>query len=134
MNMEFERKITIPAEVKEQFPVTAKICDTVEKKRAELKAIFEGRSDRLVLIIGPCSADNEVAVMDYMNRLVSVQEKVKDKIMIVPRIYTNKPRTTGDGYKGLLHNPDPTGKSDEEFIRVIKEIEKKVLMLRERFL
>lgn len=112
MNMEFERKLTIPAEVKEQFPVTAKVSDTVDKKRAELKAIFEGRSDRLILIIGPCSADNEDAVMDYMNRLIPVQEKVKDRIMIVPRIYTGKPRTTGDGYKGLLHQPDPTGKPD----------------------
>lgn len=112
MNMEFERKLTIPAEVKEQFPVTAKVSETVEKKRAELKAIFEGRSDKLVLIIGPCSADNEEAVMDYMHRLVPVQEQVKDKIMIVPRIYTNKPRTTGEGYKGLLHQPDPTGKPD----------------------
>lgn len=112
MNMEFERKLTIPAEVKEQFPVTAKVAETVEKKRAEVKAVFEGRSDRMILIIGPCSADNEDAVLDYMNRLVPVQEKVKDKILLVPRIYTNKPRTTGDGYKGLLHQPDPTGKPD----------------------
>ncbi|MCQ2412644.1 MAG: 3-deoxy-7-phosphoheptulonate synthase [Sphaerochaetaceae bacterium] len=112
MNCEFERKLTIPAEVKEQYPVTSKISDTVEKKRAELKAIFEGRSDKLVLIIGPCSADNEDSVLDYMNRLVPVQEKVKDKIMLVPRIYTGKPRTTGEGYKGLLHQPDPSGKPD----------------------
>jgi len=112
MNMEFERKLTIPAEVKEQFPVTAKVAEIVEKKRAELKAIFEGRDNRKVLFIGPCSADNETAVLDYMNRLIPVQEKVKDKIMLVPRIYTNKPRTTGEGYKGLLHNPDPTGKPD----------------------
>ena len=112
MNMEFERKLTIPAEVKEQFPVTAKVAEIVEKKRAELKAIFEGRDNRKVLFIGPCSADNETAVLDYMNRLIPVQDKVKDKIMLVPRIYTNKPRTTGEGYKGLLHNPDPTGKPD----------------------
>ena len=95
MNMEFEKKLTIPAEVKEQFPITAKISETVELKRAQLKAIFEGRSDKFLLIIGPCSADNEDAVIDYMTRLVPVQEKVKDKIMIVPRIYTGKPRTTG---------------------------------------
>lgn len=112
MNMEFERKLTIPAEVKEQFPVTAKVSETVEKKRAEIKSIFEGRSNRMILIIGPCSSDNEDAVIDYMTRLIPVQEKVKDKILLVPRIYTNKPRTTGDGYKGLLHQPDPNGKPD----------------------
>lgn len=110
--MEFERKLTIPAEVKEQFPVTAKVSETVEKKRAEIKSIFEGRSNRMILIIGPCSSDNEDAVIDYMTRLIPVQEKVKDKILLVPRIYTNKPRTTGDGYKGLLHQPDPNGKPD----------------------
>lgn len=112
MNMEFERKLTIPAEVKEQFPVTAKVAETVEKKRAEIKSIFEGRSNRMILIIGPCSSDNEEAVIDYMTRLIPVQEKIKDKILLVPRIYTNKPRTTGDGYKGLLHQPDPNGKPD----------------------
>lgn len=112
MNMEFERKLTIPAEVKEQYPITAKVQETVETKRAELKAIFEGRSEKKVLIIGPCSADNEDAVMEYMFRLAPVQDKVKDKLLIVPRIYTNKPRTTGDGYKGLLHQPDPTDKPD----------------------
>ena len=112
MNMEFEKKLTIPAEVKEQFPITAKISETVELKRAQLKAIFEGRSDKFLLIIGPCSADNEDAVIDYISRLVPVQEKVKDKIFIVPRIYTGKPRTTGQGYKGILHQPDPTGKAD----------------------
>ena len=112
MNMEFERKLAIPAEVKEEFPVTGKVSKIVEKKRAELKAIFEGRMDKLLLIIGPCSADNEDAVLDYMNRLAKVQEKVADKIFMVPRIYTNKPRTTGDGYKGMLHQPDPNQKPD----------------------
>ena len=112
MNMEFERKLAIPAEVKEEFPVTGKVSKIVEKKRAELKAIFEGRMGKLLLIIGPCSADNEDAVLDYMNRLAQVQEKVADKIFMVPRIYTNKPRTTGDGYKGMLHQPDPNQKPD----------------------
>lgn len=112
MNMDFERKLTIPAEIKEQYPLTGKLGQTIEEKRAELKAIIEGRSDRMLLLIGPCSADNEDAVIDYMNRLVSVQEKVKDKIMFVPRIYTNKPRTTGEGYKGMLHQPDPSAKPD----------------------
>lgn len=112
MNMEFERRLAIPAEVKEQYPVSGKIGKIVEEKRAELKAVFEGRLNRLLLIIGPCSADNEDAVLEYMNRLVPVQEKVRDKILMVPRIYTNKPRTTGAGYKGMLHQPDPNAKPD----------------------
>ena len=102
MNMEFERRLAIPAEVKEQYPLSGKVGKIVEEKRAELRAVFEGRLNKLLLIIGPCSADNEEAVIDYMNRLVPVQEKVKDKILMVPRIYTNKPRTTGEGYKGLV--------------------------------
>ncbi|MBP5793915.1 MAG: 3-deoxy-7-phosphoheptulonate synthase, partial [Spirochaetaceae bacterium] len=110
--MEFERRLAIPAEVKEQYPVSGKIGKVVEEKRAELKAVFEGRLNRLLLIIGPCSADNEDAVLEYMNRLVPVQEKVRDKILMVPRIYTNKPRTTGAGYKGMLHQPDPNAKPD----------------------
>ncbi len=112
MNMDFYRKLTIPQEVKKQFPVTATVEKTVEEKRRELIEIFEGKSDRLVMIIGPCSADNEDSVLDYMSSLVPVTEKAKDKIMIVPRIYTNKPRTTGQGYKGLLHQPDPNSKPD----------------------
>ena len=112
MNMEFERRLAIPAEVKEQYPLSGKLGKTVEEKRAELKAVFEGRLNRLLLIIGPCSADNEDAVIDYMNRLVPVQEKVRDKILMVPRIYTNKPRTTGAGYKGMLHQPNPNEKPD----------------------
>ena len=112
MNMEFERRLAIPAEVKEQYPVSGKIGKIVEEKRAELKAVFEGRLNRLLLIIGPCSADNEDAVLDYMNRLVPLQDKVRDKILMVPRIYTNKPRTTGAGYKGMLHQPDPNAKPD----------------------
>ena len=112
MNMDFERKLAIPAEVKEEFPITGKVSKIVEKKRAEVKAVFEGRLDKLLLIIGPCSADNEDAVLDYMTRLAKVQEKVQDKILMVPRIYTNKPRTTGDGYKGMLHQPDPNAKPD----------------------
>ena len=112
MNMEFERRLAIPAEVKEQYPLSGKVGKIVEEKRAELRAVFEGRLNKLLLIIGPCSADNEEAVIDYMNRLVPVQEKVKDKILMVPRIYTNKPRTTGEGYKGMLHQPDPNQKPD----------------------
>lgn len=110
--MLFERKLAIPVEVKEMYPLTGAMNETVEKSRRAIADIFEGKDDRKILVIGPCSADNEDSVMDYISRLCPVQEKVKDKILIVPRIYTNKPRTTGDGYKGLVHQPDPTGKPD----------------------
>jgi len=112
MNMNFKRKLPIPMETKEMYPVTREMEETVERRLTELKAIFSGASDKMALIIGPCSADNEDSVIDYITRLIPVQEKVKDKILIVPRIYTNKPRTTGDGYKGLVHQPNPSGDPD----------------------
>ena len=112
MNMLFERKLALPMEVKEMHPLTIDMSQTVGKKRLEINSIFEGKTDKLVLIIGPCSADNEDSVLDYISRLCSVQDKVKEKILIVPRIYTNKPRTTGEGYKGMLHQPDPNAKPD----------------------
>ena len=112
MNMEFKRKIPAPAETKIMFPLTEKMAETVRQRTDELKRIFSGESEKLALIIGPCSADNEESVMDYITRLASVQEKVKDRLFIVPRIYTNKPRTTGDGYKGLMHQPDPSTRPD----------------------
>ncbi len=94
-------------EIKEQYPITYELEQMKEKRDLEIKSIFEGRDDRFILIIGPCSADNDDSVIDYISRLRGVQEKVSDKILIIPRIYTNKPRTTGDGYKGMLHQPDP---------------------------
>ena len=112
MNMEFIRKLPTPKELKEEFPVSKKIADIKEARDNEIRDIFEGREDKLILVIGPCSADNEDAVIDYISRLRKVQEKVEDKIFIIPRIYTNKPRTTGVGYKGLLHQPDPEKKPD----------------------
>lgn len=112
MNMNFEKKLAVPAEVKEEYPLTGKMNKVVEERRNEVREIFEGKSNKIMLIIGPCSADNEDSVIDYISRLRPVQEQVKDKIFIVPRIYTNKPRTTGAGYKGMLHQPDPNGKSD----------------------
>ena len=112
MNMEFKRKLPIPKEIKEQYPVTREIENIKAKRDEEIKAIFEGKDDRLALIIGPCSADHDDSVIDYISRLRTVQEKVSDKILIIPRIYTNKPRTTGDGYKGMLHQPDPNKESD----------------------
>ena len=123
MNMDFEKKLPIPMEVKEMYPVSVQVQHTFEEKCAKLKSIFSGNDDRFLLIIGPCSADREDSVMDYISRLVPVQEKVKDKIMIVPRIYTNKPRTTGSGYKGMLHQPDPNARPNLfEGIIAIREL------------
>lgn len=112
MDMDFERKLAIPMEVKEMYPLTGKISEVVGKKINQINQILSGQSDRLLLIIGPCSADNEDSVIDYISRLRPVQDKVEEKILIVPRIYTNKPRTTGDGYKGMVHQPDPNKKPD----------------------
>jgi len=112
MSMNFERKLPIPQEVKEQYPLSADLAKLVEKRAAEIRDIFTGASDKFILIIGPCSADNEDSVIDYISRLRTVQEKVADKVYIIPRIYTNKPRTTGDGYKGMLHQPNPNEKPD----------------------
>lgn len=112
MNMEFYRKLPIPKDIKEEYPVSASIKATRDASVAELKKVFEGKSDKFILIIGPCSADREDAVIDYISRLRTVQDKVAEKIVIVPRIYTNKPRTTGAGYKGMLHQPDPNAAPD----------------------
>lgn len=112
MNMNFERKLAIPMEVKEMYPLTGDMAKIVDARAQEIKNILSGKSDKLILVIGPCSADNEDSVIDYITRLAKVQEQVKDQIFIIPRIYTNKPRTTGDGYKGMLHQPDPTEKPD----------------------
>ena len=112
MNCEFKRKLPIPMEVKEMYPITAEMQAVKEKRDIEIKKVLSGESDKFLLIIGPCSADYENSVMDYITRLCPVQEKVADKIIIIPRIYTNKPRTTGVGYKGMLHQPDPLHDSD----------------------
>jgi len=112
MNCEFKRKLPVPKEVKELFPLTEEIAGIKAARDKEIQAVFTGESDKFLLIIGPCSADYESSVMDYVHRLKDVQEKVKDKIIIIPRIYTNKPRTTGEGYKGMLHQPDPMHDSD----------------------
>ena len=110
MGLEFINKLPTPAEIREQFPIPAELAALKEKRDAEIRKVITGESDKFLVIIGPCSADNETAVLDYTSRLVKVQDKVKDKIIIIPRVYTNKPRTTGAGYKGLLHQPDPEKK------------------------
>ena len=107
MSMNFQRKLPIPKEVKQEFPLTDKMIQIKAERDAQIKAVFDGSSDKFILIIGPCSADNDDSVIDYISRLRNIQDKVSDKILIIPRIYTNKPRTTGDGYKGMLHQPDP---------------------------
>ena len=130
MNLTFERKLPIPREIKEMCPLSSQLSKIVEEREKEIADIFTGKSDKLILIIGPCSADSEDSVIDYTLRLRKVQEKVSDKIFIIPRIYTNKPRTTGDGYKGMLHQPNPNEKPDmlkgimmirDLHIRAIKE-------------
>ena len=112
MNMEFYRKLPIPKDIKEQFPLSAESEKILKTRVDSLNKVFAGESDKFILVIGPCSADREDAVLDYIYRLRKVEEKVKDKIIIVPRIYTNKPRTTGEGYKGMLHQPDPNADPD----------------------
>ena len=111
-NMEFKRKLPVPKEIKEQYPLTPFLQQIKEARDERIREVFTGKSQRMALIIGPCSADREDAVLEYCTRLARLQEKVTDKLVLIPRVYTNKPRTTGDGYKGLLHQPDPQRDSD----------------------
>jgi len=128
MSMEFFRKLPIPLETKEKYPVSAAATETKEKRDAEIKKVFSGESDKMILVIGPCSADSEEPVMEYVYRLKKLQDKVNDKLILIPRIYTNKPRTTGTGYKGMLHQPDPSGNPDlYHGILAIRELHTRVL-------
>lgn len=110
MGLEFISKLPTPAEIREQFPLPKGMAEVKAKRDEEIRRVFTGESDKFLVIIGPCSADHEDPVLDYVSRLVPIQEKVKDKLILIPRVYTNKPRTTGEGYKGLLHQPDPEKK------------------------
>ena len=112
MGMNFQRKLPIPQEVKQEFPLTEKMRQVKADQDAKIREVFEGSSDKFLLIIGPCSADHSDPVLEYISRLRDVADQVADKMIIVPRIYTNKPRTTGQGYKGMLHQPDPDAKPD----------------------
>ncbi len=112
MSLEFVRKLPSPQEIKDQYPVPDELVALKKNRDQQIADVFTGKSDKFLLIIGPCSADNEDAVLDYVSRLAKVQEKVADKLILIPRIYTNKPRTTGQGYKGMLHQPDPEKKPD----------------------
>lgn len=112
MQMNFHRQLPVPQEVKREFPLTERMKQVKASRDEEIRAVFDGSSDKFLLIIGPCSADHSEPVLEYISRLRKVQEQVADKIIIIPRIYTNKPRTTGQGYKGMLHQPDPDAKPD----------------------
>ena len=112
MSIELLKKLPTPTEIKADYPVTQKVARIKEERDEMIRKVFTGESDKFLVIIGPCSADNEEAVCEYINRLSRVQEEVADKLILIPRIYTNKPRTTGEGYKGILHQPDPEKKPD----------------------
>lgn len=112
MNMTFKRKLPTPQEIKQMYPLDENLAKIKAKNDQEIKDVFLGKSNKFILIIGPCSADNSEAVLDYIGRLRKVQNNVDDVIIIIPRIYTNKPRTTGDGYKGMLHQPNPNSSPD----------------------
>ncbi|MCF2568883.1 3-deoxy-7-phosphoheptulonate synthase [Mediterraneibacter glycyrrhizinilyticus] len=107
MGMKINAQLPLPADLKAEYPLSENIVKIKERRDREIRDIFTGRSDKFVVIVGPCSADNEDSVCEYVNRLAEVNEKVSDRLMIIPRIYTNKPRTTGEGYKGMLHQPEP---------------------------
>jgi len=112
MSFEFVRKLPTPDEIREQYPLSEKLTALKAARDREIADVITGKSNKFLVIIGPCSADNEDSVCDYVNRLAKVNEKVKDKLVLIPRIYTNKPRTTGEGYKGIVHQPDPEKKED----------------------
>ena len=130
MGFSFVTEIPSPDVIRERFPLAPELAARKKERDEEIKKIITGESDKLLVIVGPCSADNEEAVVDYVSRLVKVQEKTKDRLVIVPRVYTNKPRTTGEGYKGITSQPDPEKKPDflaglmamrKMHIRAIKE-------------
>ncbi len=128
MNCTFKRKLPIPKELKEQYPVKEEHAKIKAERDEKIKKVFTGESDKFLLIIGPCSADYESSVMDYVTRLSKVQEDVKDKLLLIPRVYTNKPRTTGEGYKGMLHQPDPLTDSDMlKGVTKIRKLHRRVL-------
>ena len=112
MSFEFVKKLPTPDEIRNDFPMKPEFQKIKSERDEEIKKVFTGESDKFIVIVGPCSADSEDAVCEYVTRLAKVNEKVKDKLILIPRIYTNKPRTTGEGYKGIIHQPDPEKKPD----------------------
>lgn len=112
MSFEFVKQLPTPEEIREQFPLSKELIENKKKRDEQIRKVLTGESDKFLVIIGPCSADNEISVCDYVNRLAKVSEKVSDKLILIPRIYTNKPRTTGEGYKGIASQPNPEEKPD----------------------
>lgn len=112
MSFEFIQKLPTPEEIRKEYALPEKLAEIKVQRDAEIRDVITGKSNKFLVIIGPCSADNEDSVCDYINRLSKVNDKVKDKLILIPRIYTNKPRTTGEGYKGIVHQPDPEKKPD----------------------
>jgi len=112
MHMNFNRKLPSSGEIKQEFPLTERMVQVKAERDEKIRAVFDGTLDKFIFVIGPCSADHSEPVLEYISRLRRLEEKVSDKIIIIPRVYTNKPRTTGQGYKGMLHQPDPDAKPD----------------------
>ncbi|MCB2338818.1 3-deoxy-7-phosphoheptulonate synthase [Clostridium estertheticum] len=128
MNIKYIKKMTTSKEIMEEMPLSNKIKEIKKNRDAEIRKVFENESDKFLLIVGPCSADNEDSVCEYIGKLAKVQEKVKDSIIIIPRIYTNKPRTTGEGYKGMASQPDPSKEPDMDAgLRAIRKLHLKAL-------
>ena len=128
MQMDFKRKLPVPMEIKEMIPVSDKVAEIKKQRDDEIEKVFKGESSKLILVIGPCSADREEPVIDYIHRLADINEKVKDKLILIPRIYTNKPRTTGKGYKGMALQPDPEKKPDMlEGLMAIRKLHKRAV-------
>ncbi len=129
MGFQYINNLPSPEEIKEQFPLPAESAARKTERDQAISDVLTGKSDKFLVIVGPCSADNEDSVSDYANRLIKVQEQTKDRLIIIPRIYTNKPRTTGEGYKGMLHQPDPEKKPDlREGLIAIRKMHMKVLI------
>lgn len=123
MSLKYIKVLPSPSEIAEMIPVSPAIKQLKAERDKEIKSIFTGESDKFILIIGPCSADSEKPVLEYMERLRKLQDQVSDKILMIPRIYTNKPRTTGEGYKGMVHQPDPSKESDvAEGIKAMRQL------------
>lgn len=112
MSFTFIEKLPTPEEIRQQYPLPQALAQKKEERDREIREVLTGKSNKLLVIIGPCSADNEDSVCDYVNRLARINDKVSDKLILIPRIYTNKPRTTGEGYKGIVHQPDPEKQED----------------------
>ncbi len=128
MSFTYKKKVISPAKLRQAYPISEEDKLIKHSRDEEIKKIISGKSDKFLVIIGPCSADNEDSVLDYTYRLAKVQENVKDKVVIVPRVYTNKPRTTGEGYKGLVHQPDPDKKpSVSEGLKAMRRLHVRVL-------